>query len=100
QERTRCQFRNKCRLGCPFGGYFSTQASTLPAAVATGNLTLRPFSIVKEILYDKDKKKARGVEIIDAETNLTYEYTADIIFLNASTLNSTWVLMNSATDVW
>jgi choline dehydrogenase-like flavoprotein len=87
-------------LGCPFGGYFSTQSSTLPAAVATGNLTLRPFSIVKQVIYDKDRKRASGVEIIDAETNLTYEYTADVIFLNASTLNSTWILMNSATDVW
>jgi choline dehydrogenase-like flavoprotein len=87
-------------LGCPFGGYFSTQSSTLPAAVATGNLTLRPFSIVTKILYDKDTKKATGVEVLDAETNQTYEYFAKVIFLNASTLNSTWVLMNSATDVW
>ena len=100
QSRTNCQYRNKCWLGCPFGGYFSTQSSTLPAAVATGNLTLRPFSIVTKILYDKDTKKARGVEVLDAETNKTYEYFAKIIFLNASTLNSTWILMNSATDVW
>jgi len=98
--RTNCQYRNKCWLGCPFGGYFSTQSSTLPAAVATGNLTLRPFSIVTKILYDKDTKKATGVEVLDAETNQTYEYFAKVIFLNASTLNSTWVLMNSATDVW
>ena len=100
QGRTNCQFRSKCWLGCPFGGYFSTQSSTLPAAVATGNLTLRPFSIVTKILYDKDTKKATGVEVLDAETNQTYEYFAKVIFLNASTLNSTWVLMNSATDVW
>jgi choline dehydrogenase-like flavoprotein len=99
-NRTNCQFRNKCALGCPFGGYFSTQSSTLPAAVATGNLTLRPFSIVTKILYDKDTKKAKGVEVLDAETNKTYEYFAKVVFLNASTLNSTWVLMNSATDVW
>jgi choline dehydrogenase-like flavoprotein len=98
--RTRCQFRNKCALGCPFGGYFSTQSSTLPAAVATGNLTLRPWSIVTKILYDKDTKKATGVEVLDAETNQTYVYKAKIIFLNASTLNSAWVLMNSATDIW
>ncbi len=98
--RTNCQYRNKCWLGCPFGGYFSTQSSTLPAAVATGNLTLRPFSIVTKILYDKDTKKARGVEIIDAETNQTYEYLAKVVFVCASALNSTWVLMNSATDVW
>ncbi len=98
--RTNCQYRNKCWLGCPFGAYFSTQSSTLPAATATGNLTLRPWSIVTKILYDKDKKRATGVEVLDAETNKTYTYTAKIVFLNASSLNSAWVLMNSATDVW
>ncbi len=95
-----CQFRNKCGLGCPYGGYFSTQSRTLPAAQKTGNLTLRPFSIVTKILYDKDTKKAKGVEVLDAETNKTYEYYAKIVFLNASTLNSAWILMNSATDIW
>jgi len=100
QGRVNCQYRNKCWLGCPYGASFSTQSSTLPAAMATGNLTLRPFSIVKEVLYDKDKKRARGVEIIDAESGLTYQYTANVIFLNASSFNSTWLLMNSATDVW
>ncbi len=98
--RSSCQFRNKCWLGCPFGAYFSTQSSTLPAAKATGNLTVRPWSIVTKILYDKDKKKATGVEVLDGENNKTYTYNAKIIFLNASTLNSAWVLMNSATDVW
>jgi len=98
--RTNCQYRNKCALGCPFGGYFSTQSSTYPAALATGNLTLRPWSIVTKILYDKDTKKATGVEVLDAETNKTYQYFAKIIFLNASTFNSAWILMNSATDVW
>ncbi len=100
QGRTNCQYRNKCWLGCPFGGYFSTQSSTLPAAMKTGNLTLRPWSIVTEIIYDKDTKKATGVRVIDAQTKQTYDYFAKIIFLNASTLNSTWVLMNSATNVW
>ncbi|MBS1578448.1 MAG: GMC family oxidoreductase [Bacteroidetes bacterium] len=100
EGRTNCQFRNKCWLGCPFGGYFSTQSATLPAAQKTGNLTLRPFSIVTKILYDKDKKKATGVEVLDAETNKTYTYNSKIVFLNASTLNSTWVLMNSATNIW
>lgn len=66
----------------------------------TGNLTLRPFSIVTKILYDKNTKKATGVEIIDAETNQTYEFHAKVIFVCASAFNSTWVLMNSATDVW
>lgn len=98
--RTNCQYRNKCWLGCPYGAYFSTQSSTLPAAQATNNLTVRPWSIVTKILYDKDKKRATGVEVLDAETNKTYTYTAKIVFLNASSLNSAWVLMNSATDVW
>lgn len=100
QERVNCQFRNKCWLGCPFGGYFSTQSSTLPAAMKTGNLTLRPWSIVTKILYDKDTKRATGVEVLDAETNKTYEYYAKIVFLNASTFPSTQILMNSATDIW
>jgi choline dehydrogenase-like flavoprotein len=100
EGRTNCQYRNKCWLGCPFGAYFSTQSSTLPAAKKTGNLTLRPWSIVTKILYDKDTKKATGVEVLDAEDNKTYVYNAKIIFLNASTLNSAWILMNSATDVW
>jgi choline dehydrogenase-like flavoprotein len=98
--RTQCQFRNRCWEGCPFGGYFSTQSSTLPAAQATGNLTVRPFSIVTKILYDKNTKKAKGVEVLDAETNKTYEYYAKIVFVNASALNSAWVLMNSATGIW
>lgn len=98
--RVNCQYQNQCSLGCNFGAYFSTQSSTLPAAVATGNLTLRPFSIVTRILYDKDTKKARGVEILDAETNQTYEYFAKVVFVCASAFNSTWVLMNSATNVW
>ena len=98
--RTKCQFRNRCWEGCPFGGYFSTQSSTLPAATATGNLTVRPFSIVTRILYDKDTKKAKGVEVLDAETNQTYEFYAKIVFVCASALNSAWILMNSATDVW
>lgn len=98
--RSSCQFRNKCWLGCPYGAYFSTQSSTLPAAEKTGNLTLRPWSIVTKVLYDKDTKKATGVEVLDAESNKTYEYKAKIIFLNASALNSTWILFNSATDIW
>ena len=98
--RTACQYRNKCALGCPFGAYFSTQSSTLPAAVATKNLTLRPFSIVTKVLYNKDTKKATGVEVMDAESGKTIEYNAKVIFLCASSLNTTWVLFNSATDIW
>ena len=100
QGRANCQFRNKCWLGCPYGAYFSTQSSTLPAAMKTGNLTVRPWSIVTKVLYDKDTKKATGVEVLDAETNKTIEYKAKIVFLNASTLNTTWILLNSATDIW
>jgi choline dehydrogenase-like flavoprotein len=99
-DRTNCQYRDRCWRGCPFGAYFSTQSATYPAALKTGNLTLRPFSIVTKILYDKDKKKATGVEILDAETNKTYEFKSKIVFVCASALNSAWVLMNSATDVW
>ena len=98
--RTKCQFRNRCWEGCPFGGYFSTQSSTLPAAIATGNLTVRPWSIVTKLIYDKDSKKAKGVEVLDAETNKTYEFYSKIVFVNASALNSTWILMNTATDIW
>jgi len=98
--RTKCQFRNRCWEGCPFGGYFSTQSSTLPAAMKTGNLTVRPYSLVKQVLYDKDTKKARGVEILDIENNQTYEFKSKIVFLCASTLNTAWILLNSATDVW
>ncbi|MFN4316023.1 MAG: GMC oxidoreductase [Chitinophagaceae bacterium] len=98
--RTACQYRNRCWEGCPFGGYFSTQSSTLPAAMATGKLTVRPFSIVTQVLYDRDKKKATGVEVLDAETNQTYTFNSQLVFLCASALNSAWILMNSATDLW
>ena len=97
---TPCQFRNICSNGCPFGGYFSTQSSTLPAANATGNLTLRTFSIAKEIIYDKDTKKAKGVKVVDARTNESLDFFSKIVFVCASTFNSTWILMNSATDIW
>ncbi|MCB9354748.1 MAG: GMC family oxidoreductase [Lewinellaceae bacterium] len=93
--RGSCQFRNLCSRGCQFGAYFSTQSSTLPAAAATGNLTLRPFSIVNQILYDKNKKRARGVLVIDAETMQTVEYEAKVIFVCGSTLGSTFLLLNS-----
>lgn len=93
--RASCQFRNLCSRGCPFGAYFSTQSATMPAAVKTGNLTLRPFSLVNRILYDKDTKRASGVLVIDAETMETREYTAKVIFLCASTLATTFILLNS-----
>jgi choline dehydrogenase-like flavoprotein len=100
QDRVNCQYRNRCWRGCPFGGYFSTQSSTLPAAMKTGRLTLRPYSIVTQVLYDKDKQKASGVEVLDAIDNKTYTFNAKLIFLCASSFNSTWILMNSATNLW
>ena len=83
-----CQYRNKCHQGCPFSGYFSSNSATLPAAAATGNLTLRPNSITTEVIYDKETKKSKGVRIIDSETMQTEEFFAKIIFLNASTLGT------------
>jgi choline dehydrogenase-like flavoprotein len=100
EGRAPCQYRNACWLGCPFGGYFSTQSSTLPAAVKTGRLTLKPWSIVTEVLFDKDKRRASGVRVIDAVTDKTTDYSAKIVFVCASTLNTAWLLMRSATDVW
>jgi choline dehydrogenase-like flavoprotein len=100
EGRAPCQYRNACWLGCPYGAYFSTQSSTLPAAAKTGKLTLKPWSIVTEILFDKDRKRASGVRVLDAVTEQTTDYTAKLIFICASTLNSTWLLMRSATDIW
>lgn len=93
--RGKCQYRNRCSRGCPYGAYFSSNAVTLPAANATGNLTIRPYSIVQSIIYDEKLGKATGVRIIDAETNEAIEYKAKIIFCNASTLGSTQILLNS-----
>ncbi|MEZ4810013.1 MAG: GMC family oxidoreductase [Allomuricauda sp.] len=96
--RVRCQYRNRCIRGCPFGGYFSSVSSTLPVAEKTGNMTLRPNSIVHEVIYDPNTKKASGVKIIDAETKETYEFKAKVIFLCASAIASTSILMQSKSD--
>lgn len=93
--RAACQFRNMCMRGCPYGGYFSTQAATLPAAQKTGNLTLLPDSIVSEVIFDDKQNKATGVRVINQNTLETKEYFAKIIFLNASAIASTSILMNS-----
>ena len=93
-----CQFRNRCKRGCPYGAYFSANAVTLPAAERTGNMTLRPHSIVHEIIFDAAQGKASGVRIIDEETKEASEYFADIIFCNASTVGSTALLLNSVSD--
>ena len=93
-----CQYRNRCSRGCPFGAYFSSNAVTLPPAYATGNLTLRPHSIVNSVIYDEASGKAKGVRVIDAESGEMTEFYAKIIFLNASTLGSTFILMNSKSN--
>jgi len=95
QGRGQCQARSLCERGCPFGGYFSSNSSTLPWAAKTGNLTLRPDSVVHSIIYDEKKGKATGVRVIDAHTKLATEYYARIIFVNAATLNSNLILLNS-----
>ena len=96
--RSNCQYRNRCRRGCPFGAYFSSNSSTLPAADATGNMTLMPNSIVHEIIYDEIKGKATGVRVIDSENNQTYEYFAKVIFLCSSAIASTSILMQSKSN--
>lgn len=90
-----CQSRNLCSRGCPFGGYFSSNSSTIPAAFATGNLTLRPFSVVTEIIYDEEKQKATGVRVMDTISKESFVYEAKVIFLNASTIASAAILLNS-----
>lgn len=93
--RAKCQARNMCARGCPFGAYFSTQAATLPAAKNTSNLTVRPHSVVSEVIYDETKAKAKGVRVIDQNTIEEIEFYAKIIFLNASAMATTAILMNS-----
>lgn len=90
-----CQSRDYCHRGCPYGAYFSTNASTLPAAFATGNLTLMSNMLVNQVFYDEQKGIASGVEVINTETNTTTNYYARLIFLNASTIATTHLLLNS-----
>lgn len=98
QGRGQCQGRTLCERGCPFGGYFSANASTLPWAMKTGNMTLRPFSVVHSIIYDDKKGKASGVRVIDANTKEVVEYYARIIFVNAACLNTNLILLNSTSS--
>ncbi len=93
-----CQYRDMCVRGCPFAGYFSSVSATLPAANATGNMTLRPFSVVHSLIYDESKKRVSGVRVVDANTHQMTEYYAKIVFLNAGTINSTLVLLNSTSS--
>src|SRR5690606_31937779 len=97
-QRGLCQSRNQCIRGCPFGAYFSSNSSTLPAAEATGNMTLRPNSIVYELIYDEKKGRATGVRVLDAETNEQHEFFAKVIFLCASTFGSTFIMLNSTSS--
>lgn len=96
--RGKCQTRNMCDRGCPYGGYFSTNSSTLPAALATGNLTILSDSLVNKVLYDDQKGRATGVEVLNTQTNEVTEYYSRIVFLNASTLGTTFILLNSTSD--
>lgn len=96
--RSKCQFRNRCIRGCPFGGYFSSVSSTLPAAERTGNMTLRPNSIVHEVIYDATTGKASGVKVIDRETKESMVFNAKVIFLCASAMASTAILMQSKSE--
>jgi choline dehydrogenase-like flavoprotein len=94
-QRGTCQYRNQCSRGCPYGAYFSSNSSTLPAAAATGNMTLRANSIVYELIYDEAKGRATGVKVLDAETGEQIEFHAKVIFLCASTMGSTYIMLNS-----
>ncbi len=98
QGRGQCQARSLCERGCPFGGYFSSNSSTIPWALKTGNLTVRPDSVVHSIIYDEQKGKAVGVRVIDAHTKEATEFYAKIIFLNAATINSNLVMLNSTSS--
>ncbi|HKL35269.1 MAG TPA: GMC family oxidoreductase, partial [Salegentibacter sp.] len=98
EGRSNCQYRNRCIRGCPYGAYFSSNSSTLPAAERTGNMTLRPNSVVHEVVYDPETKLATGVKIIDAETKEEIEFKANVIFLCASAIASTSILMQSKSD--
>ena len=96
--RTQCQFRNRCDRGCPFGSYFSSNSATLPAAEQTGNMTLRPHSIVSEVLYDEATQKAKGVRVVDALSKEVLEFNAKVIFICASSMASTAILLNSKSN--
>ncbi|SOE22580.1 Choline dehydrogenase [Spirosomataceae bacterium TFI 002] len=96
--RASCQYRNACSKGCPYGAYFSTQSASLPAAMATGNLTVRPFSVAKEIIFDNEGKMAKGVRIVDKETKEEIDFYAKIVFLNASSMATTQIMLNSTSQ--
>ena len=98
QGRATCLSRTICERGCPFGGYFSSNASTIPWAMKTGKMTLRPDSVVHSIIYDEKKKKATGVRVVDANTKEMIEFYAKIIFVNAAATNTNLILLNSKSN--
>jgi choline dehydrogenase-like flavoprotein len=98
QGRAQCQKRILCQRGCPFGGYFSSNSSTIPWAERTGNMTLRPYSVVESLIYDDKKGKAVGVRVIDTQTKEHIEYFARVIFVNAGALNTNLILLNSTSS--
>jgi choline dehydrogenase-like flavoprotein len=95
QGRGQCQSRNLCQRGCPFGGYFNANSTTIPWAEKTGNLTLKTDAVVHSIIFDETKNKATGVRVIDAKTKQATEYFAEMIFLNAGAVNTNLILLNS-----
>jgi choline dehydrogenase-like flavoprotein len=95
--RGKCHSRNLCHRGCIFGAPYSSNSAALPDASKTGNLTLRPFSIVHSLIYDNKTGKLKGVRVIDAENNQSVEFFSKLVFLNASTLGSTQILLQSKT---
>lgn len=95
QGRAQCMHRRLCQRGCPLGGFFSSNASTIPWALNTGNCTLRADSVVQSIIYDEKKGKATGVKVIDRVTKEEIEFYADILFVNAAAMNTTALLLNS-----
>lgn len=98
QGRTQCQARSLCERGCPYGGYFSSNASTIPWAKKTGNLTLKTDAVVHSVIYDEKRGSATGVRVIDAQTKTATEYFAKIIFVNAACLNTNLILLNSTSS--
>lgn len=98
QGRGQCMKRVECERGCPFGGYFNANSSTIPWALKTGNLTLQPDAVVQSIIYDEKLGKAKGVRVIDAHSKTTTEYHAQVIFANAGSINTVGLLLNSTSD--
>ena len=93
--RTRCQARDQCHRGCSYGAYFSSLSATLPAAQKTGRLTVVTDAVVERVLYDERTDRATGVRVIDARTKEAREYRGRLIFLNASTIGTAQILLNS-----